>query len=116
MFAIVSGMLFVTVSLLEVLFFRSAGSGGPLVFSVIHNFFHWIFGALGLLASRSTSRIHLLYARTAGLLFIVLSLVGFIMPRAFSASIGVELNVLYALWYLGLGLWGVGVGFARLKQ
>jgi hypothetical protein len=75
--------------------------------NVLHNVVHLLFGIWGLVASRTYSGARS-YARIAGVLYLVLAVVGFVAPNGFGL---VPLGGNDVWLHLVLGLVLAGVGF-----
>jgi hypothetical protein len=86
---------------------------GMFAVNVLHNVVHLLFGIWGLVASRTFSGARS-YARIAGVLYLLLAVVGFISPNGFGfVPLGGSDIWLHAV--LGLVLAGVGFTAKELR-
>src|SRR5919108_5273014 len=86
---------------------------GMFAVNVLHNVVHLLFGIWGLVASRTFSGARS-YARIAGVLYLLLAVVGFISPNGFGfVPLGGSGIWLHAV--LGLVLAGVGFTAKELR-
>jgi hypothetical protein len=116
--ALVFGIVFLLVGLLG---FIMPGAGGLMdmaadppanmllgLFPVnfLHNLVHLLFGVWGLVASRSFSGAKM-YAQVAGAIYIVLAILGFVVPTTFGL-IPIGGNDIWLHGLLGIVLAGIG--------
>jgi len=81
--------------------------------NVLHNVVHLLFGIWGLVASRTYSGARS-YARIAGVLYLVLAVVGFVAPNGFG-FVPLGGNDVWLHLVLGLVLAGVGFTARELR-
>jgi hypothetical protein len=74
--------------------------------NLLHNIVHLLFGVWGLVASRSFAGAKM-YAQTAGVIYIVLAVLGFVAPTTFGL-IPIGGNDIWLHAVLGIVLAGVG--------
>lgn len=108
-YALVFGIAYVLVALIE-LIFRSV-AGGLLFFTPVHNAIHWLTGVLGLLAYWSGMAMSKLYAQVFGVVFIIVTILGFAAPDFLATVLGYPVNLFYNIVHLITGLAGIYAGF-----
>ena len=113
-YALSSGALFVILALLEVLVFRGP-SVGVLVFSPVHNALQWSIGLSGIALATWFPRACRLFAWVVALCLLLLAAASLFAPALIRNVLG-EMNALYGIWYLMLGLVGLWVGFTDLRS
>lgn len=113
-YALVFGIAYVVVALVELLFRNVAG--GLLFFTPVHNAIHWLTGVLGLLAYWSGMAMAKLYAQVFGVVFLLVFVLGVAAPDFLSTVLGYPVNWLYNVVHLVTGLAGVYAGFVYKEK
>lgn len=113
MFALVFGVVYVLVALLELLFFQDADPATQFLFyNQVHNLVHWAAGILGLLAYFGGNAVSRLYAQVFGVVFFLVAILGFIPGQPILADVlGYPVNLLYNFIHLLTGVLGIWAGF-----
>ena len=109
-YALVFGIAYVLVALLELLF--RTPFGGLLFFTPVHNGIHWVTGILGLVAYAKGGSTATMYAKLFGIVFLLVFVLGIAAPAFLSSVLGYPVNWFYNVVHLVTGLLGLYAGFA----
>lgn len=112
-YAVVFGIAYVLVALLEFLFKQV---GGLLWFTPVHNGIHWLTGVLGLVAYGMGDKAAKTYAQVFGVVFTLVAILGFLAPGFLAQVLGYPVNLFYNLVHTATGLLGLYVGFMGMKK
>ena len=112
-YALVFGIAYVAVALLEILFKQV---GGLLWFTPVHNGIHWLTGVLGLVAYGMGDKSSKMYAQVFGVVFSIVALLGFFAPSFLAQVLGYPVNLFYNLVHTATGALGLYIGFAGMKR
>lgn len=113
-YALVFGIVYVAVALLELLFKNVAGT---LFFTPVHNAIHWLTGVLGLVAYGMGDKAAKTYAQVFGVVFTLVAVLGWFAPDMLATIIGYRVNLVYNLVHTATGLLGLYVGFGgKMKK
>lgn len=112
-YALVFGIAYVLVALLELLFRDVAGM---LFFTPVHNAIHWLTGVLGLVAYGMGEKPSMMYAKVFGVVFTLVAILGWFTPDFLSNVLGYPINLTYNLVHTVTGLAGLYVGFMGKKK
>ena len=117
MFALIFGIVYVLVALLEVVMFHDAPVDTQFLFyNQMHNLVHWVAGILGLLAYFGGESLSRLYAQIFGIVFFLVAILGFIPGQPILADVlGYPVTMLYNFVHLLTGVFGIWAGFFGLE-